>query len=57
MAKMFKNGYSVSLSGSLVIINYNGETVKVIDVNPNIAVEKFTEISNKVSGFGVSMAA
>ena len=54
--KSFKNGYSVSLSGSLVTITFNGETIKVIDVNPNIAVEKFNEISNKVSGFG-SMAA
>jgi hypothetical protein len=57
MAKMFTNGYSVSLSGSLVTIRFNGETIKVIDVNPNLAVEKFTEICNKVSGFKISMAA
>ena len=57
MAKMFTNGYSVSLSGSLVTIRFNGETIKVIDVNPNLAVEKFTEICNKVSGFKISIAA
>ena len=55
--KSFKNGYSVSLSGSQVVISLNGETIKVIEVNPNMAVEKFNEISNKVSGFGISMAA
>jgi len=54
---MFKNGYSVSLSGSLVTIRFKGETIKVIDVNPNLATEQFVEISNKVSGFGISMAA
>jgi hypothetical protein len=57
MIKMFKNGYSVSLSGSLVTIRFKGETIKVIDVNPNLATEQFVEISNKVSGFGISMAA
>jgi len=55
--KSFKNGYSVYLSGSQVIITFNSETIKVIDVNPNLATEQFVEISNKVSGFGISMAA
>ena len=40
--------YSVSLSGSQVVITLNGETIKVIEVNPNTAVEKFVEISNKI---------
>lgn len=48
--KNYKNGYSVSLSGSQVTISLDGETIKVIDVNPNMAVEKFVEISNKIRG-------
>ena len=40
--------YSVFLFGSQVVITSNGETVKVIEVNPNTAVEKFVEISNKI---------
>jgi hypothetical protein len=56
MTKSFKNGYSVSLSGSQVVVRFNGETIKCIDVNPNIAVEKFVEISKRVSSFG-TMAA
>lgn len=55
--KSFKNGYSVYLSDSQVIITFNSETIKVIDVNPNMAIEKFNEICNKVSSLGVSMAA
>ena len=48
MTKSFKNGYSVSLSNSSVSVRFNGETIKCIDVNPNTAVEKFVEISNKI---------
>jgi hypothetical protein len=56
MTKSFKNGYSVSISNSSVSVRFNGETIKCIDVDPNIAVEKFNEIAKKVSSFG-TMAA
>jgi len=52
--KSFKNGYSVSLEGSQVVVRFNGETIKCIDVNPNMAVEKFNEISNKIRGLMVA---
>ncbi len=43
--------YEVELVGELIIIRIDKETVKCMDVTPSLAVEKYTEICNKIKYF------
>jgi len=50
--KLFKSGndlMSVSLVGDVVVIKINNETVKCLDVEPSMAVERFQNICNNYS--------
>ena len=50
--KFFKNGndlMSVSLVHDVVVIKINNETVKCLDVEPSLAVERFENICDNYS--------
>tara|TARA_R110000796_G_scaffold82592_1_gene181034 strand:- start:68303 stop:68458 length:156 start_codon:yes stop_codon:yes gene_type:complete len=41
--------YEINLTGSLITIKKGGSTIKAFDTNPLFAIEKFNELSTKLS--------